>query len=372
MSRSSLKNSPVPVQVKDGRGGDNFGFSTVPRNFGASFPVNGVAQQYPYPYPYQNPYQVPTTPKTPQSARNIAGNGTYFTYNPANFVYKKPSFQQAHAAHANPYSTFGRRDLPKFSSFRAGSGGPGPQGQAQVVDGFVVNRFSKPTPTQSQSSPVPSPSPKGNRGTVLNSEFYRNPEGKSQEPEEEVLREREESFEDSFEADVDIPPDYDFEEIEDNMANSNHHLPSVPENPPPTRGKAPPENRPSLLLSREENQTVFDILGKGRQVREKKGKLVKVGIKANSWSLLQTLATAVVKLLVPTPNQSKWQVKEVGVACFVRDTTKKSYFIQVLSLVTKSMAFRQEIYNQFEYEMMSEHLLTFEGDVSRLAEFLRI
>ncbi len=51
----------------------------------------------------------------------------------------------------------------------------------------------------------------------------------------------------------------------------HHHgqAPSVPENPPVQirKSKPLPENKPSLLLSRDENQTIFDILGKGRQVR---------------------------------------------------------------------------------------------------------
>ena len=78
----------------------------------------------------------------------------------------------------------------------------------------------------------------------------------------------------------------------------------------------------------------------------------------------QSLSTAVAQLLVPTPDQSQWQKKETGVVCFVRDQTKKSYFIQVLSLRTKTMVFRQEIYNQFEYQMPLQFFLTFEGDVS--------
>ncbi|CAG7716878.1 unnamed protein product [Allacma fusca] len=124
--------------------------------------------------------------------------------------------------------------------------------------------------------------------------------------------------------------------------NPHHHHsdpPIIPPNPPSNR-KPPPENKPSILLTHEENQCIFDILGKGRQ----------------------TLSTAVVQLLVPTPDQSQWQKKETGVICFVRDQTKKSYFIQVLSLRNKSMVFRQEIYNQFEYHMPEPFFLTFEGD----------
>lgn len=82
-------------------------------------------------------------------------------------------------------------------------------------------------------------------------------------------------------------------------------------------------------------------------------------------SFSQTLATAVGRLLVPTPDQQQWQVKDsTGAVCLVRDTTKKSYFIQVFSLRAKNMIFRQEIYNQFEYQMSQPTFMTFEGDVS--------
>ncbi|XP_021958057.1 neural Wiskott-Aldrich syndrome protein isoform X2 [Folsomia candida] len=151
------------------------------------------------------------------------------------------------------------------------------------------------------------------------------------------------SRDDSFEADVDvdIPPAYDMSSSYNNNSYSSQHPPAIPENPPTPR-RPPPDNKTSLLLSREENQVIFDILGKGRQ----------------------TLASAVAQLLVPTPDQSRWQIKETGVACLVRDTTKKSYFIQVFSLGTRSMVFRQEIYNQFEYNLPNHCFLTFEGDSS--------
>lgn len=62
--------------------------------------------------------------------------------------------------------------------------------------------------------------------------------------------------------------DYDGDDDEDRMsylhskgAAPEHHM---------ARGKPAPENKSSLLLSSEENRSIFDILGRGRQVRGKK------------------------------------------------------------------------------------------------------
>jgi dipeptidyl aminopeptidase/acylaminoacyl peptidase len=84
----------------------------------------------------------------------------------------------------------------------------------------------------------------------------------------------------------------------------------------------------------------------------------------NLYFLVQTLATAVIQLLVPNFHQNAWNLKDTGVVCLVRDTTKRSYFIQVYSLRSRNMIFRQEIYNQFEYRMLNDKFLSFEGDVS--------
>jgi len=61
------------------------------------------------------------------------------------------------------------------------------------------------------------------------------------------------------------PPDYCSPEELRNMAGLQHNQipPSLPDNPP---RRAPPENKLSLLLSDEENKSILNILGKGRQV----------------------------------------------------------------------------------------------------------
>lgn len=56
--------------------------------------------------------------------------------------------------------------------------------------------------------------------------------------------------------------DYD---SDDRMSYPQSKL-APPEHSAMTRGKPPPENKPSLLLSPDENRFIFEILGRGRQV----------------------------------------------------------------------------------------------------------
>lgn len=59
-------------------------------------------------------------------------------------------------------------------------------------------------------------------------------------------------------------PTTDYEDS-DTMSYQHSKL-AAPEHPAMTRGKPPPENKPSLLLSADENRSIFEILGRGRQV----------------------------------------------------------------------------------------------------------
>ena len=54
----------------------------------------------------------------------------------------------------------------------------------------------------------------------------------------------------------------------------------------------------------------------------------------------QTLATAVVQLLTSDPpNHSKWTKYMTGVACFVRDNARRSYFIRVFDIDRDAVSF---------------------------------
>ena len=67
-------------------------------------------------------------------------------------------------------------------------------------------------------------------------------------------------------------------------------------------------NKPSGRISPEENHKVFEMLGDRRQ----------------------SLSTAVVQLLIASQSPSRmWQVVVTGVACFVKDSVRRGYFIQV-------------------------------------------
>lgn len=68
-------------------------------------------------------------------------------------------------------------------------------------------------------------------------------------------------------------------------------------------------NKPSGKISPQENHKVFEMLGERRQ----------------------SLCTAVVQLLIATKSPPRsWQLVVTGVACFVKDSVRRGFFIQVL------------------------------------------
>lgn len=175
------------------------------------------------------------------------------------------------------YNTYGRVEGQNaMGSFRN-------SGRVEVVDGLVMNRFQKPNGTYATGY---------GQGSVMNSGFYRSPGSVVSVPYSPTspgvnnksvsstpspssgrghkCRGGSVSRDESFEGDVDIPPYHHELEMSHNHSHGysgggSHYPPAIPENPPFSR-KNPPDNKSSLLLSREENQVIFDILGKGRQV----------------------------------------------------------------------------------------------------------
>ncbi|XP_045164537.2 actin nucleation-promoting factor WASL-like isoform X2 [Mercenaria mercenaria] len=70
-------------------------------------------------------------------------------------------------------------------------------------------------------------------------------------------------------------------------------------------------NERSLLLSNQENESIFNVLGRG----------------------CVTLATAVVQLfLADSGNKQIWNMRSCGVVCFVKDNPKRSFFIRVYGI----------------------------------------
>ena len=72
-------------------------------------------------------------------------------------------------------------------------------------------------------------------------------------------------------------------------------------------------NKPSGRISPEENHRVFEMLGERRQ----------------------SLSTAVVQLLIASQSPTSWQVVVTGVACFVKDSVRRGFFIQVSFVMRK-------------------------------------
>ncbi|KAM3960160.1 LOW QUALITY PROTEIN: actin nucleation-promoting factor WAS [Aphomia sociella] len=101
------------------------------------------------------------------------------------------------------------------------------------------------------------------------------------------------------------------------------------------------ENKSSILLSREENDQVFSLIG----------------------PKCQSLATAVVQLFTTEgPAHLEWKKKDTGVLCLIKDNAKRSYFFRIYCLCRKAMIWEHEVYHQIEYKSPRPYLHTFEAE----------
>ncbi|XP_078728672.1 actin nucleation-promoting factor WASL-like [Lampetra fluviatilis] len=100
------------------------------------------------------------------------------------------------------------------------------------------------------------------------------------------------------------------------------------------------QNIPSTLLSLQENEAVFAMLGRK----------------------CLTLASAVVQVHVASGDGRRWTKRCVGVACLVKDNPQRSYFIRVYNLKEGKLVWEQELYSQFKYNVQRTHFHTFEAD----------
>ncbi|XP_064331494.1 actin nucleation-promoting factor WAS isoform X2 [Phalacrocorax carbo] len=104
-----------------------------------------------------------------------------------------------------------------------------------------------------------------------------------------------------------------------------------------SRGGAPGgDNVPSGLLQQQENLQLFELLGR---------KCV-------------TLATAVVQLVVAEPGRG-WAKRGCGVACLVRDSPRRSYFIRLYGLAAGSLQWEQELHGEMGYAAPTPFFHTF-------------
>ncbi|XP_026218175.1 neural Wiskott-Aldrich syndrome protein-like [Anabas testudineus] len=109
----------------------------------------------------------------------------------------------------------------------------------------------------------------------------------------------------------------------------------------------PPQRRPtnvgSTLLTKQENECLFNHLGK---------KCI-------------TLSSAVVQVFTADRNSS-WNKKCCGVACLVKDNPQRSYFIRVFDIRECKIKFEQELYNNFSISSPKPYFITFPGDTCQV------
>ncbi|XP_076065602.1 uncharacterized protein LOC143039439 isoform X2 [Oratosquilla oratoria] len=105
--------------------------------------------------------------------------------------------------------------------------------------------------------------------------------------------------------------------------------------------KPVPNNKSSTLLTNEENDTIFRLLG----------------------NRCVTLATAVVQMYgTEPPRHNQWHKRHCGVVTFTKDNVRRSYFIQVWDLMAGQKVFEQEQYNQFTYHDSKSFFHQFEAE----------
>lgn len=164
------------------------------------------------------------------------------------------------------------------------------------------------------------------------------------------------------------------------------------------------QNVPSNLLSHEENDLIFTLVGQRKQVSEREifiypatavippPFLLRPHPTHTHTHIFQTKATAVVQMFHANQDRHSWTKFRTGVVCFVKDNVKKSYYIRLFDLSvslfllrstfvlngvcrrklilslpllqSKSMVYEQELYNQFTYKQDRPYFHSFPGDVS--------
>ncbi|XP_075148108.1 WASP actin nucleation promoting factor isoform X2 [Haematobia irritans] len=99
-------------------------------------------------------------------------------------------------------------------------------------------------------------------------------------------------------------------------------------------------NAPSSLLTSDENEAVFRMVG----------------------DKCQTLNTAVVQIYKTEASaHSHWKKKYTGVVCFVKDWDLRSYFLRAFCLIKHELIWEHELYDAMKINKARSFLLTFEG-----------
>nr|XP_033779392.1 wiskott-Aldrich syndrome protein [Geotrypetes seraphini] len=101
------------------------------------------------------------------------------------------------------------------------------------------------------------------------------------------------------------------------------------------------ENVPSCLLQPQENDQVFELLGRK----------------------CMSLCTSVAQLFLALPPGSPhWNKQHCGVLCFVKDNPRRSYFIRLYDLKEAKMVWEQELYSSFDYLASTRYFHVFCAD----------
>lgn len=76
------------------------------------------------------------------------------------------------------------------------------------------------------------------------------------------------------------------------------------------------------------------------------------------------MSTAVVQLFTTeAPAHSVWAKRVSGVACFIRDSSKRSYYIRVYCMTKHELFWEEEMYESILINKPREFLISFEGQV---------
>lgn len=76
------------------------------------------------------------------------------------------------------------------------------------------------------------------------------------------------------------------------------------------------------------------------------------------------MSTAVIQLYTTeAPAHSAWHKRMSGMACFVRDSSKRSYFIRVYCMAKHELVWEEEMYDSIIVSKPREFLISFEGQV---------
>uniref|UniRef100_A0A8C2PZ10 WASP like actin nucleation promoting factor b n=2 Tax=Cyprinus carpio TaxID=7962 RepID=A0A8C2PZ10_CYPCA len=110
-----------------------------------------------------------------------------------------------------------------------------------------------------------------------------------------------------------------------------------------SKRRRPGINVGSILLTPQENEVLSNYLGK----------------KCTS------LSSAVVQVYGADRNSS-WVKKCCGVACLVKDSSQRSYFIRVFDMKEGKQLFGQELYNNFSINFSRPYFITFAGDTCQI------